>query len=244
MEIERRAGPRRLRFVPTAVALVTCVICVLAGSWQHRRMLEKEALQGQIAMAASAAPVALPDDVADWNAWRFRSVILAGEFDARHQILIDNRVHAGRAGFGVVAPLVLPDGRTVLIDRGFIAGGRTRAELPVAPTPAGPVTIRGRIDIPPARYYELGGRKPPAGPLWQHLDPQRFAEATGIRVLPIVVDALEPRDDGLIQEFPLPDAGIERHLGYMLQWYTFAAMAVGLWSWFTLRPLLRRRGRA
>jgi hypothetical protein len=26
----------------------------------------------------------------------------------------------------------------------------------------------------------------------------------------------------------------------MLQWYTFAALALGLWLWFTLRRLRRR----
>ena len=32
--------------------------------------------------------------------------------------------------------------------------------------------------------------------------------------------------------------GIERHRIYMVQWYTFAAMALALWTWFVLRPRL------
>lgn len=36
-----------------------------------------------------------------------------------------------------------------------------------------------------------------------------------------------------------PDFGITMHQGYMLQWYTFAATAAGLWAWFTLRPWWR-----
>jgi cytochrome oxidase assembly protein ShyY1 len=59
-------------------------------------------------------------------------------------------------------------------------------------------------------------------------------------VLPVVVEALDaPTSDGLARDWPMPDAGIEKHLGYMVQWYTFAAMAAGLWAWFTFRP---RRG--
>ena len=45
--------------------------------------------------------------VADWNSWRFRTVTLTGEFDARHQILIDNAQHGGRVGFDVVTPFAL-----------------------------------------------------------------------------------------------------------------------------------------
>jgi surfeit locus 1 family protein len=238
------ARPRRPAWIPTVAAFVTIALCMLAGSWQQRRMHEKEALQAQIAAAADAPPVALPERVADWRAWRFRSVVLTGRFDARHQILIDNKVHAGRVGFAVVTPFVLDDGRVVLVDRGFVAVGSSRAVLPAAPPPHDTITLRGRIDIPTAGYMELGGGSSAPGPLWQQLDPQRFAQATGIAVLPIVVEALEmPVDDGLIHDFPLPDAGIGKHLSYMVQWYTFAAMALGLWLWLTAWPRLRRARR-
>jgi len=121
----------------------------------------------------------------------------------------------------------------------WIAGGPTRARLPHAPPPEGTITLRGRIDIPARDYYELGDRKAPAGAIWEHLDPARFAQASGIPVLPIVVEAVDsPLDAGLVRDWPRPDVGIERHIGYMVQWYTFAVMAAGLWLWFTLR---RRR---
>jgi cytochrome oxidase assembly protein ShyY1 len=41
----------------------------------------------------------------------------------------------------------------------------------------------------------------------------------------------------------LPETGIEKHISYMMQWYTFAALAGGLWVWFTVRPWLRGRQR-
>ncbi len=204
-------------------------------------MQAKETLQAQISAAVSATPVPLPDGVADWRAWRFRTVTMTGEFDARHQILIDNKLHAGRAGFAVITPFTLDDGRAVLVDRGWVAVGATRAVLPAAPPPPGVITVRGRVDIPVNAYLELGERPAPSGRLWQRLDPKRFAEATGIAVLPIVVRALEmPGNDGLVRDASLPDTGVEKHVSYMLQWYTFAAMAFGLWLWFTVRPRLRR----
>ena len=207
-------------------------------------MQEKEALQDAMRHAASLAPVALPAAVDDWNAWRFRQVTASGEYDPRHQILIDNKVHAGHVGFDVVTPLRLADGRTVLVDRGWIALGASRATLPAAPPPAGIVTVSGRIDVPRRNYFELGGKSAPTGALWQHLDPARFTQATGIDVPPIVVETTDAASGGLVADFPVPDAGIDTHLSYMVQWYTFAAMAAGLWAWFTFRPRFRKRRHA
>lgn len=233
---------RRPAWIPTVAAFATIAVCIVAGNWQHRRMLEKEALQAQISAAAAAAPIALPAGVGDWRAWRFRTVEMTGTFDAPRQILIDNSVRAGRAGFAVVTPFVLADGRTVLVDRGWTAGGGSRAVLPNPRPPQGTVTLRGRIDLPPTGYLRLGDQPIASGPLWQRLDPRRFAEATGIDVLPIVVEALEDTGgDALAADVALPDTGVAKHLSYMVQWYTFAAMAAGLWLWFTVRPLCRRR---
>lgn len=242
------SGPRRAnrpRWVPTVAAFATVALCIVAGNWQHRRMQEREALQESIRRAAAVAPVALPKTVDDWHAWRFRHVVARGEYDAPRQILIDNKVRAGRVGFDVVTPFRLADGGAVLVDRGWIAAGPSRATLPRVLPPAGMLSLTGRIDLPSRNYYELGSGAVPAGPLWEHLDPARFAKATGLSVLPIVIDATDPASTaGLGGDVSLPDTGSERNLSYMIQWYTFAALAAGLWAWFTLRPRVRFAARA
>ena len=243
-----RAATKRRRpaWIPTVAALIAVALFVSAGNWQYRRLRESEALRDRIVAADRVEMVELPRGVTDWGAWRFRRVRVSGTFDAARQILVDNVIHDGRAGFDVVTPLELDDGRRVLVDRGWFPLGESRAQLPMPPPPSGRVTIRGRIDIPTEHYLELGGRKPPAGALWEHLDPPRYAAATGIPVLPIVIDAQDDvAGEGLVRAWSPPDFGITMHEGYMLQWYTFAAMAAGLWAWLTLRPWWRaRRARA
>ena len=116
--------------MPTVVTLLAVAVFVLAGNWQRGRMQQKLALGEQLA-AATAAPVApLPAGDVDWSAWRFRVVEARGRYDAGRQILVDNRVHAGRAGYHVVTPLVIEDGRAVLVNRGFVPAGPTRDVLP------------------------------------------------------------------------------------------------------------------
>src|SRR5213083_2539298 len=124
----------RRRFRPTLwptlglAALVAAT--VFLGNWQRHRGAEKEALREQYELAARQSPLELTAASADAAALRFRPVRASGEFDARRQILIDNKVHAGRPGFDVVTPLKL-DGadRYVLVDRGWIAQGTHRSEL-------------------------------------------------------------------------------------------------------------------
>jgi surfeit locus 1 family protein len=227
------------------VATVAFVALTIAlGNWQRHRAAEKDALAAQYEAAAREAPVELPsrDDAA--LALRFRAVKAAGEYDAGHQILIDNKVHGGRPGFDVVAPLRLEgSGRYVLVDRGWIAQGASRRELPRVPPPAGAVRVSGRVNLPPQRYLELGGERAP-GLLWENLDVHRVASATGLDLLPVVIEQTgsgEP-PDALVRDWPPPDSGSAQHVSYMLQWYAFAAIAVMLWLGLNWRERGVRHG--
>ena len=231
----------RPRFVPALAALVAIAVFVSAGEWQRGRMAQKAALRAQFDVASASAMAALPQDLGDGREWRYRAVFASGTFDAGRQILIDNKVQDGRVGYHVVTPLIMADGRALLVDRGWVEGGVSRRQLPAAPPPAGSVTVIGRVNIP-AAYFELQ-RIAPSGVVWQNLDPARIAQATGMTVLPVVLEQTAPLspDDRLVRTWPAPDFGIERHRIYMMQWYLFAATAAGLWLYFDVR---RRRQKA
>lgn len=229
------ASPRSRRpaLLPTLVTVLAVALFVSAGLWQRDRMHQKMALRAAADAVAAQPPVALPVTT-DWASWRFRPVRLTGTFDAEHQILIDNKVRAGRAGFAVVTPLTLADRRTVLVDRGWVQAGRSRAELPQVPPPGGVVTVTGRVNLPPASYFELAPDTV-AGPVWQNLDIGRAQRAFAAALLPVIVEqtaAIGPGDD-LARDRPPPDFGIDTHRTYMVQWFIFAALAAGLWIWFT-----------
>lgn len=223
----------RPRALPTLATLVAVAVFVSAGNWQRGRMQQKEALRAEFAAAAVMPPAPLPLGVTDWSAWRYRNVVVHGRYDAGRQILIDNRVQAGRVGYHVVAPLVLDDGRTVLVNRGWVAAGADRQALPLVPPPVGAVTVTGRLVVPTRGYLELR-RDVLVGAVWQNLDPARFASVTGIAVVDVAIEQ-SPEGapaDGLVRAWPAPDTGIDTHRIYMVQWYSFAVLAVGLWAWF------------
>ena len=205
--------------------------------WRWRFVIHPLLVVGSL---AKAPPVELPAGDDDALALRFHAVHAQGQYDAIHQILIDNKVNAGRPGFHVVAPLRLAaSGRYVLVDRGWIAQGASRSELPTVPPPPGRVTVQGRVNRPPQRYLELGRGHAP-GPLWENLDIERMAAATGLDLLPVVLEQTDPviPPDTLVRDWPTPELGGAQNTSYMLQWYAFATIAVALW--LTLNWRIRR----
>jgi len=235
MPMKLRATLSRRRFrpslVPTLALLLLVAVTVALGNWQRQRAYDKQSLREQYEAASRAPPLALDADktiAADPQRFRFRAIQARGTYDAAHQLLIDNRVHAGRAGFDVVAPLKLEGAGYVLVDRGWVAQGPSRAVLPQLPPPAGTVVVQGRINLPPARYLELGADSP-AGPIRENLDIARIAASTGLPLLPFIIEQTQKTDDGLVREWPAPDFGIEQHRSYMVQWYSLAALGIALW---------------
>ena len=90
----------RKRFRPTLWPTLGLALLVAAtvglGNWQRHRVAEKEALRKQYELTAHQPPLELTAASADVAALRFRPVRASGEFDARRQVLIDNKIYAGR----------------------------------------------------------------------------------------------------------------------------------------------------
>jgi cytochrome oxidase assembly protein ShyY1 len=223
------------RFRPTLWPTLGLAVLVAAtmglGNWQRHRGAEKEALRKQYELTSQQPPLELTVAPVDVAALRFRPVRASGEFDGRRQVLIDNKVYAGRPGFDVVTPLKLASGeRYVLVDRGWVAQGAHRSELPQVLPPAGKISVEGRINLPPARYLELKmDAGAGAGPVRQNFDIDRIAAATGLPLMPFMIEQSGDAGDGLVRDWPPPDFGIDQHRIYMVQWYSLAGLGIVLW---------------
>ena len=211
------------------------VVGVQLGQWQLRRADEKSVLQ-QTIDARTAAPqrdVGSADSLPEWQ-----PVLVSGYWIDGQHVLIDNRVHEGRVGFHVVAPLALDDGRAVLVNRGWIAAGRDRSALPAIAFDGSRVELAGRIRIPQAEPFRLA-EDSKAERVRQHLVPAEIEQILGRTLQPWVIEQTSDSADGLVRDWPRPDAGIDRHRGYAVQWFGLAALAGGLSAFFGFRSLKR-----
>ena len=122
-----------VRWIAAALAvLVLAGVCVQLGRWQLHRLDERKA-RNDVTRANLAAPPAPLDQivgpqgvVGDQHAWR--TVVVTGTLrrvQADRHALPQRR--ATGPGFEIVTPLMLADGKAVLVDRGFLA--RQGAEL-------------------------------------------------------------------------------------------------------------------
>jgi len=237
------------RLVPFVAAVAVIALTVSLGNWQLRRADEKLTEQARWDRAEQAPAVAVTGlqlaEVAQRLPLR---VSVRGRFLSEHEVWLDNRLLDGRSGLMLVAPLRLPDGAVVLVNRGFAArtsGDRSR--LPEVLRPAGEVAIVGLAVARTSRVLALGENAPvdSARPLvWQNLDFDAYEHATGLAVARWVVQQTGGEADGLQRSWPRVAMGIDKHRGYALQWYSLAALVAALTLFFGVRALGRRRLRS
>ena len=226
---------RSLRFwLLTFAALVVAVSTFSLGQWQLRRANQKETLQ-----AAVEAQKVLP--ALDNNAFAatksiadqmHRAVTIQGQWQARHTVYLDNRPMSGKTGFWVLTPLSLQDtGQVILVRRGWAPRNfNDRALLPDVQTPAGVVTVTGRIAPPPSKLYEFRGVD--SGRLRQNVDVEAFRLETGLPLLEVSLLQTGGPSEGLLRDWAAPNLGVDKHYGYAFQWFGLFALVVGLYGWF------------
>ncbi len=222
------------RPVPTVAAAATVALTAFLGNWQAGRAEEKAALQATFAARAVEAPLTLGGGARSAQELLFRRVRARGTFVPGGQFFIDNRVHGGRAGFHVVAPLALgAGGPVVLVNRGWVARTAAYPAPPEVPLPAGEQSVEGLATLPPRRFVELSADTV-SGKVWQNLSLERYAARAGREVLPVVVLASPPAP-GLAAVEERPDTGIAKHQEYALTWFSLAATVAALWVGLNLR---------
>jgi len=197
---------------------------VALGIWQTGRAEQKLALAAVHERLEREPAIRIGNDPVDPERIEHRKVEAIGRFEPEGMILMDNRVRRGAAGYEVVMPLMLTGGRTfVLVNRGWIAGGRDRATLPAVFTPKDEVTILGRATVPGRRLYELSADTI-AGKVWQNLTIERYRKEMKYPIQGIVIEQSSDLDDGLLRAWPTPDRGVDTHRSYAFQWYSMAVM--------------------
>lgn len=224
---------RVIHVVPVVAGLIVALVTVQLGNWQTRRAEEKRDMQTRIQVLKTAGPVAVRSGEPDPA--EFSRVSIAGKWLPEAAILLDNRVHQGQPGYEVLMPLRI-DGQSdaVLVNRGWLPADRDRRVVPAVPEAASPARIEGMVMFPEEAPFTLADQARD-GPRWQYIDLEAFREWSGEAVRGWVVRQTSAADDGLVRDWPAPYAGIDRHRGYALQWYSLAALSLALTGFYVFR---------
>jgi cytochrome oxidase assembly protein ShyY1 len=204
------------------------------GTWQLDRKAWKEALITAMDARFAAPPMALPP-ASEWptlnadNA-EFRRVTFQAQFEEGRGVYVYVAGSALRddikePGYFVFQPGRLDDGRTVVVNRGYVPMDQS------LPFRGGRAEVVGYLRWPEARSW-LTPDPSASSDTWFVRDQRAMAAAKGWGdVAPFYVD----------QERPVPAGGLPRpatlkvnlrndHLQYAMTWYGLALVLVGIFT--------------
>ncbi|MBT2384221.1 SURF1 family protein [Streptomyces sp. ISL-11] len=230
----------------TLVGLALIPVMIKLGFWQFHRHEHRVARNDLVARSLAADPVPVTELTAPGRpvtrdaVWH--RVTASGTYDTKDEVIVRMRTSAdGKSGRWVLTPLLLADGRAVLVNRGWIPADGEQTKFPQIPAPpSGKVTVTGRLR---ADETDASGIKDTTGlPPRQvmRIDSERQAKALGRPVLGGYLELTDPAPgDSGPELVPAPDhSGIGPHMAYAVQWWLFAAFVpVG---WFVLVRRERR----
>lgn len=231
-----RLGPLRVDIEWRTGLLVAVLLPLLLalGFWQLEREREKREIARRFAARQAAAPVPLAPALATRgdHALAYLPVRLSGRYLPARYLLLDNRMREGRFGYEVVSLFALGGGAGyALVNRGWVPADPARRTLPAVPAPAGPVTLRGHLYVPPDPPYLLGEqsfRLDDWPRVLQALEPARLtaalAEHLDAPVFPwsVRVDAAAP--GAFAVDWQVINVRPEKHRAYAVQWFAMAAV--------------------
>lgn len=206
------------------------ILCGL-GMWQIQRLEEKTVLIAKIDTAANTDPMKNRLTVSSFiNADKinepFISGYVVGRYLHRHEIIIGPRTYEGLPGYHVITPVVLENGGTLLVNRGWVTEEKADPDNRSASLTPGMTVVAGI-----ARKPEKKGRFTPENNLakdeWYWPDMEAIAkEHNLINVMPYILYAQASQFQPY--KFPRPLnmswKPPNNHKGYAIFWFTMAAL--------------------
>jgi cytochrome oxidase assembly protein ShyY1 len=145
------------RTILAGLLLVAVAIgCVALGFWQLDRAAERRGIAKSIEKGRAAIAVSLnsrvlePQSLTNWTPAKAE-----GTWRDDLSVLLDNRNLEGRPGLWLATPLVLAEGRAVLVLRGWFARPLGAQTAPLITTSSERQTIQGELAQHVPRLFEL-----------------------------------------------------------------------------------------
>lgn len=214
---------------PTLTLLLCLPLLLMLGTWQVHRLEWKTDLIATLQSRAADAPVPLPagDDLRASS--EYRRVVVAATFRGEPALRFGVGVHERAPGHRVLQAATLADGRTLVVDRGWVA-----AEVEMPRTPEGPVTLTGALlwIADDERRWPVP-ENDPDGNRWYWHDIGALETAFGLALEPVVLVL----DRGVLPPgpaVPVPQPVVadlpNNHLGYAITWYGLAVALVVIYG--------------
>jgi len=218
---------------------------ITLGLWQLDREEEKTALQAQYDLRQRSSP--LPMTEIEWTEadLSYQRVLVSGTYDNERYFLLDNRIREGRVGYEVLMPFITESGEALILNRGWIAQGETRALLPILDPIQERVSVTGSVYVPLSEPFMLNNIQEESAESWplvvQKIDIPEWSTLLDLQLPPFSV-RLETASPGALQaDWQIINMLPEKHRAYAVQWFTMAAALLMLYLFYGTRKPTHRK---
>jgi surfeit locus 1 family protein len=227
----------------TLFAIVAVVTCVMLGLWQLDRLEDRRALNDRFVAGLATAPAPLEGLLADGVVLEYRRAVATGRYDTEREVILYGRTLNGEAGNHVLTPLVLDDGRAIIVDRGWVPFEMDEPPVSAATPPSGEVEVEGTLF--PSQPGGAGSVQPGA----EHVSTARSVDIEAIahdvpyELVPwfLQLQTQSPAVESLPITEPPPVITEGPHLSYAFQWFAFATIAAVGYVILVLREVKKQR---
>ena len=222
-----------LRFQPyrgfTIAALILIAILIGLGVWQLQRLHWKLALIAEVSGHMTAPPISLDEALGmDADSVQYHRVVLQGRFANTKEAYVFTTDAAGEPVYHVLTPFLTNDGRTLLVDRGYVPKERLG--------PAAHSSIDGETGLIGVwRVPDAPGAFTPSPDLahriWYARDVTGIAAADRVRLAaPVLIEAdAAPNPGGWPKGGQTVVSFRNEHLSYAITWFGLAAGLAGVY---------------
>jgi surfeit locus 1 family protein len=153
--------------------------------------------------------------------------------------LLDNQIFNSQFGYEVIQPVLLEDGKTVFISRGWVKGSLDRSILPTIEIPRGTVNLTGYLYQPNESLQLKEAEETAQWPrVVASISVEKLYKAIGKndKMPPPFLVRLDSSNPAVFQQhWQVVNVNPEKHTGYAMQWFGMAVLLISLFIFASLK---------
>lgn len=230
----------------TIFSLLAFSMLIALGSWQVARLQVKNEIIDKFTSRAHSKAIT-PPSVDTAEMYEYQRLMVRGTWLHDAEIHLTGRTFEGTAGYHLITPMQLEDGRILLMNRGWVGEDYRFSSSRPSTLTTGLVEIDAILRLPPRKGYFVP-ENDFSGNHWFTLNPDEITKHHQLGdnvILTYTADVLREEGAYVMPIGAAVNINIaNNHLQYALTWYGLALCLLGVYfSWHVQQGRLKfKRG--